>query len=363
MTRLPYAIDLARGDLVKTATRLHEQYGDVVRIAPGELSFISGETAWSDIYGFRGGKSEELGKDLDWYLPAPNGTRSLLSAFREDHSRFRRVFSHAFSDRALREQEPLVQRYVDMLLQRLREHAGQAVDMVRYYNFTTFDIIGDLTFNESFGCLESDDYHSLVAGAFASVRAISFRLAIHYYKLAERLYFALRPNGIHKGSSVFFDFTAARVDKRVNTDTNRPDFITFVERQSDSKSLRDEELKANCYLFLIAGSETTATTLSGTTYLLLKNPQALARLTAEVRDCFTNSDDITFEAAAKLPYLQAVLNEGLRLYPPVPTGFPRTVPRGGVTVSGHFIPEKVRFQMAEANIQGAAHGSRQELVR
>jgi hypothetical protein len=68
-----------------------------------------------------------------------------------------------FSDKALKEQEPLITGYVDKLISRLHEHtrsSGSAtLDIVKWYNYTTFDILGDLAFGDSFGCLESDLLH------------------------------------------------------------------------------------------------------------------------------------------------------------------------------------------------------------
>ncbi|KAK0642473.1 Cytochrome P450 monooxygenase rdc4 [Lasiodiplodia hormozganensis] len=342
-SRIPYALDLSYGTINQAISDAHKKYGDVVRIAPNELSFISGDTAWNDIYGFRGAKKPEFGKDRDWYNKPVNGTYSMLGAGREDHSRMRRVFSHAFSDKALREQEPLIQRYIGMLMQRFGEkaRAGVDVDLVRYYNFTTFDIIGDLTFGESFGCLETDDYHALVSGVFASLRAGNRRKALHYWPALQKAYFAwdsLTRQGKVQGNVIFHKFTAAKVDKRLATETDRPDIITAIEKQPETKALSRPEIQTNSELFLIAGSETTATMLSGTTMCLLKNPETMKKLVAEIRGAFKSSDEITFERVGQLPYLIAALTEGMRFYPPVPTGFPRKVPEGGDNVGGHYVP-------------------------
>jgi hypothetical protein len=103
---------------------LHKKYGDVVRVSPNEISFISGETAWQDIYGFRVGQLKgqlNMQKDPVWY-PAPiNGTPSILVSGDEAHSRGRRVLSHAFSEKALAEQEPLLIRFVDLLVDGLKD--------------------------------------------------------------------------------------------------------------------------------------------------------------------------------------------------------------------------------------------------
>jgi cytochrome P450 len=103
--------------------------------------------------------------------------------------------------------------------------------------------------------------------------------------------------------------------------------------------LNDMELTSNAGVILIAGSETTATLLSGATYLILKNPEVLRKLKDEVRGKWKKYDDITIEQVNNTPYLIAVLQETLRYFPPVPAGFERTVEKGGAFVSGYFVPE------------------------
>ena len=71
----------------------------------------------------------------------------------------------------------------------------------------------------------------------------------------------------------------------------------------------------NANILIIAGSETTATLLSGATYLLLQNPAKLAQLQREVRSAFKSTDDISFASVAKLPYLHAVIEESFESGP------------------------------------------------
>jgi cytochrome P450 len=115
------------GTTKENVTQLHDKYGDVVRVSPNEVSFISGETAWQDIYGFRTGQhkgQQNMLKDPVWYPKSSNGAPSLLQSDDEAHSRGRRILSHAFSEKALAEQEPLLQRFVNMLINELREIAA-----------------------------------------------------------------------------------------------------------------------------------------------------------------------------------------------------------------------------------------------
>jgi cytochrome P450 len=118
---------------------LHNKYGEVVRVSPNEISFISGETAWQDIYGFRVRQLKghlNMQKDPVWY-PAPiNGAASILVSNDEAHSRGRRVLSHAFSEKALAKQEPLLTRFVDLLVDGLKDTvaAGEGPqDMTDWY--------------------------------------------------------------------------------------------------------------------------------------------------------------------------------------------------------------------------------------
>lgn len=98
---------------------------------------------------------------------------------------------------------------------------------------------------------------------------------------------------------------------------------------------------ANAEILIIGGSETTASLLSGVTYLLLTNQDAYEKLKDEVRNAFQSQDEINLISVAQLPYLQACLEEGLRMYPPVANGLPRVCPPGGATILGNFIPENV----------------------
>lgn len=88
----------------------------------------------------------------------------------------------------------------------------------------------------------------------------------------------------------------------------------------------------------VAGTETTAGFLAGLFNQLLRNKHVLDRLTAELRSTFKTDKDITFEKLVQIPYLTAVIEEGLRIFPSAPIGFMRTVPLGGDTVSGHWLP-------------------------
>ena len=90
----------------------------------------------------------------------------------------------------------------------------------------------------------------------------------------------------------------------------------------------------------IAGGETTSTFLASVTCFILETPEVYQRMRAEIRNTFNSYDEITASKAQSLPYLQAVISEGLRIHPPGSHGFPRLSP--GAYVDGYWVPRGVR---------------------
>lgn len=69
----------------------------------------------------------------------------------------------------------------------------------------------------------------------------------------------------------------------------------------------------------------------------------MSQLVSEIRFAFHTAEDITFRSPAALPYLAAVIEESLRMYPPFVTSLARIVPADGAAIDGQFVPEGVRF--------------------
>ena len=105
--------------------------------------------------------------------------------------------------------------------------------------------------------------------------------------------------------------------------------------------MSQNEIISTFGLLLLAGSETTATLLSAVTYYLLTNQQVMRKLVAEIRDTFKMEKDITMVSVNQLTYEIAVLEEAMRLQPPVPSGSIRITPKEGALVGGHWVPGNV----------------------
>ena len=210
--------------------------------------------------------------------------------------------------------------------------------MVR--QFFTFDIIGTLTFGEPFGCLADGGYHEWVAAIFKNVKASSFFRAAGYYSPLSKVLQYFIPSGLRVRRKRHHALTIAKVRGRQERKVEHADFLTgFLQPGADAS---DDEMIATARLLIIAGSETTATLLSGIAYLLCKYPKVLKKLTDEVRSTFSAESEINLTGANKLRYMLACLDEGMRMYPPVPATFPRNVPSGGDFVGDTWIPGGVR---------------------
>lgn len=101
------------------------------------------------------------------------------------------------------------------------------------------------------------------------------------------------------------------------------------------------EIVETSAILMTAGAETAATSLASATFQLLKHPHAYKRVTGEVRAAFNSNDDMRIKTVGQLPYLNAVIEEVLRIYPPAAGNFTRRTDARGATVCGEFIPPNV----------------------
>ena len=342
-SRLPYIYNQLQGRLPIRVKELHDTYGPVVRIAPDELTYTSA-SAWKDIFGFRPGHSQ-LPKSLLGLPPLPEGEPpDIIRADDVVHSRYRRLLSHAFSAKALEEQHFTILSYVNFLIQRLHENAATPQDLVAWYNWTTFDLIGDLTFGEPFDCLKEQRYHPWVNTLLEGINGGVAISAAGRYGLAN-VTISLIPKSMKRNFELMWDYTRDKVARRLERGVDRPDFTSHLMRNDkDRKEMTQQEMETNALTLTVAGSETTASLLSGATYHLLKNPHVLRRVTEEVRNTYRLEQEIDCATIHKLHYLTVVLKESLRIYPPAPSGQPRKVLGKGDIIDGRWVPPNVGAQ-------------------
>ena len=268
------------------------------------------------------------------------------------HARVRTLLSNSFTEDSLRTQHPLIHHHADMLVTKLRELAsasnslnrGALVNMTDWLNFFTMDVIGDLAFGESFNCLRAGEYHHWVRTLFSYLKGMSLAAAPRYYPATEFLFRNLIPKSILEGQRQHTRYANERINRRLDLKTDRPDFMTpFMKNNINFQVMSRDEILSTFNFIIVGGSETTATTLTGIFNHLSRNKDILQRLCTEIRTNFKQETEITIDAIKDLPYLEAVLNEGLRMCNPIPGGLPRVVPEGGDIYDGVYLPGGVSF--------------------
>ncbi|KAH7045270.1 benzoate 4-monooxygenase cytochrome P450 [Macrophomina phaseolina] len=346
----PWYWHRVRGTQATWTAELHRRYGHVVRVAPDHLSYTNVD-AWKDIYGHRTSAGRgNLPKDLRLYTPPSVGRNSILTADDAVHARVRRSIAHAFSDKALAEQEPLIRRHIDLFVEKLRDAASvpggeSAVDIVRFLQFITFDIMTDMTLGQSLGLLERSDFVPWVAGALSAVKFIGVVGTLQSISpLLMPLITRTVLRGMKEKRAAHAQFTKEHVDMRLARDTTRPDIWTFVLRNTAKDAAKGgldrDEMHANASALIAAGTETTATLISGACWLLCTNKDKLTKLNEEVREAARLEGYPGMHVLTRLPYLNACLQEALRVYPPAPNGLPRITPPEGAVICGKPVAGK-----------------------
>lgn len=319
----------------------HEKYGSVVRYSPDEVTFITA-SAWHDIYGHRNNVVMPKSRGRK----EPGRPDSLLMLEPEEHARLRKLLAPAFSDQALKGQESLIQSYVDELIEVLRTAAaeGRAVDTVNYMNFTTFDIIGDLSLGQPFGGLKTLSFHKWVASLLSMIQTGPvIEEGLRYPGLLQP-FKKMMGKTMMAARNYLWDFAAECVDRRLQDESKkrRSDLVGAMDSyRGTPEEMAREDMIANVSLFIMAGSETTATLLTGLIYWLLRTSKSLEQVKKEIRSAFAKKSDITILAVSdskRVPYLHACIEEALRIYPPLVTSTDRITTLPVSTVSGVNIP-------------------------
>ncbi|KAJ8059496.1 hypothetical protein OCU04_011157 [Sclerotinia nivalis] len=302
-SRLPFAKALIAGTIVHDVENTHRKYGPVVRIAPNEISFAHNQ-AWTDIFTVRPGHLP-FPKDPIWWARQPGHPESLISAGPEDHARMRKLLHHGFTPRALKMQEPILHKYVGLLVERMSKRSketpdGGVLDIVPWFNYITFDIFGDLGFGESFDCLQHSRYHPWIALLFNSIKAAVLVIAARFYPWVEKMLMMLIPKSLKKMQNDHFQQIKDKVHRRLNWELERPELMSHVVKHNGTdkelEGMTLEEIQVTFMILTTSGSETTAIVLSGTINYLMSHPEILAKLVKEIREVFESETQITLEA-------------------------------------------------------------------
>ncbi|KAJ9608038.1 hypothetical protein H2200_007026 [Cladophialophora chaetospira] len=338
--------------------KLHKQYGSLVRLGPQFVSITGSSTYVSQIYGI--GKGLVKSDFYSCFQNIVNGKRaaSLVAMTDEtQHAKSKRLIAHAYSLSTLVEYGELVDRTTDVFLQTLEDRfAGdsQVLDLGRYLQFFAFDVIGELTFSRRLGFIEQGvDVNNIIDAIGANFSYFSVLgqmpwldeailgknpLYVQYFRKSVSSPILLFAQGLLKER--LQDLEEGSADEKQDK-LDKPDFLSrflkIRKEEAGEETLTDAQILSNLFMNINAGSDTIASTLRAIFYHLLRNPASLSQLQTElisaVADGNISSPSPTWnESQQKLPYLCAVVKEGLRMNPALSLPLERVVPKGGLTL-------------------------------
>ncbi|KAG1823417.1 cytochrome P450 [Suillus subaureus] len=354
-----------RSDVVH---QLHNKYGTFVRLAPNHIS-IADPDALQIVYAHGSGSLKS--NFYDAFVSIHRGLFNTRD--RADHSRKRKIVAHVFSQKNVLEFEPSVRLYVGQFMNQwdrlsdeaLKNQSGTEgeggwfgkggrlwLDCLPWYNYLAFDIIGDLAFGSPFGMVLNakdsapvaisqkdamNSYGSQNECAYVDIPAVQilndrgeFSASMGVLPPAWRRWVLLLPWYRKGGIAVknLAGLAVAAVAKRFTTPTDRVDLLSKLQegRDDEGNLMGKEELTAEALTQLIAGSDTTSNSSCAITYYLAANL---------IEDEYVS----TYEQVKHLPYLEAVINEALRIHSTSSLGLPRVVPEGGLTIQGIHFPQ------------------------
>jgi aspirochlorine biosynthesis cytochrome P450 monooxygenase len=379
----------AQGDLYKNIARLHAEYGPTVRIAPSELSF-SDPSLWNQIYNSR----PQLAKS-EFHFGQNNSPSGLPPAMITEgdtaHARIRRLVNPAFLNSGVYEVEPVLQHYSDLLVSKLEQQSQsqsqpssgsetkgfqgiKPIEMGERFLWTLSDVIGKLAMGYEFNCLEQERMHPWPAFLLKVLKHSAFLNQFRRFHISPvKVLGPFLPQKMKEEQSMFFNTAKGAIKERLAREDveaeadqkdrdgknkapslNRSDIIGLMLREMKTSKkaregssaelpdrLSEPEITSNAILIVAGGAETTSTSLSATLYYLCKTPGVMKKLQDELRTEFATLEDITIKKTAELPYLKAVIDEAIRIFPVASYIAPRVVGKGGAWFGKNWVAEGV----------------------
>lgn len=226
--------------------------------------------------------------------------------------------------------------YTQSLIDQLKAFSGKPVNAAEWFNYYSFDVMGDLAFAKSFDMLKNGQSHWAIKLLNNGQRGIGIFGSVPWlFGILSKI------PGLTKGFHKFIKFCDDMMDNREKMEVDRPDISTWIlqsPEMEDSRYTQRAWLTGDSRLIIVAGSDTTAATLTHLFYHLSKEPVHMKALREEIDSL---NGDLSAPALLPLKYLNGAINESLRLHPPVPGGVQRLSPPEGITIGDRYIPGEV----------------------
>ena len=347
-TRLYSLVLTARGRTHEEHVALHLKYGPIVRIQPNQLSFSSPEAARLILSPGKGFHKT----DFYWVFP-PAGNPDIFTEVREEvHARKKRFVNQPYSLPSFQALTPWVDKTIETLTAKLDSHAETPAETLNLGNFLhwfAFDVLGEMAFSTSFGFLEQERDVDGVINFIDTVQhydGIVGQIPWLDYVLRRSPWWDylpfVKPIGNNHITRTALGQMASREDGTAVVD--RKDLLSNLmeSHKKDPESFDKDSVFAVAHGAILAGSDSTASTMQTFMWNVLNNKSVYEKLTDEILGADQKSqlgEIVAWEESQKcLPYFQACLKEGMRIGPAVGLAIYRKVPGLGTEINGTFVP-------------------------
>lgn len=325
---------------------LAEKYGPLVRISPRDL-FTSDPDIVRRMNSARSPYTRSEWYDAIRLDPFVENIFSERSTREHDARRAKMASGYSGKDNAHLEADidACIMMFVQLVQQKyLSEGSGlRVMDLAQKVQYFTLDVITQTAYGTAFGYLKEDaDVHDQVKLTDWIVPFLTLCANVPLLnKILNRAWVKVKlgpkptdKSGIGKSMGI----AKLVVGRRFGEDTiDRQDMLGAWVRNGISQRQCESEVVFQIF----AGSDTTATAIRATLLYVLTHPRVHRKLLAEIKSAPISSP-IKYKEARELPYLQAVIKEGLRIHPPVPSLLSKKVPPSGDVIDGCYIPGGTR---------------------
>ncbi|KAL3420294.1 benzoate 4-monooxygenase cytochrome p450 [Phlyctema vagabunda] len=341
------------GQFIWELERMHRVYGPVVRINPYEIH-VDGPEFYDELYA-GGGKRRDK---YPWFTRGGGSPHSAFETNEHDLHRVRRgAINPFFSKRSIVAIEPIIVTQVQNLCALLRARCAsqQVLDLRVAFSSLTLDIISAYCFGDTWGCLQDEELAEMWKFTLDDIFEKA-NLIMHVPWLLDLINrlpdkWAGPVVRHHRNTKKHVSAVLRHEDGKDSASIEKGQHSIFHELRDSSELPQVEKtvdrLAAEGNILIGAGSETTAQVLAVLGFHLLDNPESLRKLREELDAVMPTGDEVVkWQDLEKLPYLAAVLNEGLRISSPVATRLPRIAPTEELRFGGWDIPAGTPISMS-----------------
>lgn len=226
--------------------------------------------------------------------------------------------------------------------------------------YLTLDVVTSLSLGKAFGWVKEDkDIHEYIETMWGNFPILNFLMSyppsMRFLSLPV-IQRSMAPSmkdrtGLGKIKGVAFDIVSKRVAEKQagEKEVRQGDMIDSFIKQG----LSEAQIADNVLVQLLAGSDTTVSSLRASFVSIMSNPRIYKRLQAECDEVAKEipfDRVISYQRAIRMPYLDACIKEALRYHPAATGPLPRTVPKGGDWYEGKFLPEGTVIGLARWNM-------------